>query len=48
MIGYEVGSFPSSYLGLPLGGNSRATSFWDPISEKIRKRIASWKKGFFS
>lgn len=27
MIGCEVGSFPSSYFGLPLGGNPIAISF---------------------
>ena len=27
----EVGSFPSSYFGLSLGGNPRALTFWVPI-----------------
>lgn len=35
----EVGSFSSSYLGLPLSGNPRALTFWDLICEKIRKRL---------
>lgn len=35
-------------LGLPLEGNARAISFWDTPIEKIRKRLASWKKRFFS
>lgn len=48
VIGCEVGSFPSSYLGLSVGGNLRAISFLDSLLEKIRKRLASWKKSFFS
>lgn len=44
---YKVGSFPSSYLGLTLGGNLRALTFWDLIYEKNHKRLAMWKKGFF-
>lgn len=31
----EVGFFPSMYLGLPLGDNPRAMSFWDSVCEKI-------------
>ena len=44
----EVGSFCSLYLGLPLGNNPRAMSFWELVCEKIRKRLARWMKGFFS
>lgn len=44
----EVGSFSSLYLRLPYGGNLRDVSFWYPICEKIRKRLAVWKKRFFS
>lgn len=44
----EVGYFPSLYLGLPLGNNSRAMSFWGLVCEKVRKRLTEWKKGFFS
>lgn len=47
-VDYKVGSFPSSYLGLPLGGNLRAISFWDAPLKKIRKRLVSWKKSLFS
>lgn len=44
----EVGYFPSLYLGLPLGNNSRAMSFWGLVCEKVCKRLTKWKKGFFS
>ena len=42
-----MGSFPSSYLGLSLGGNLRFVSFWNPTCDKICKRLEVWKKGFF-
>uniref|UniRef100_A0A9I9DL06 Exocyst complex component SEC6 n=1 Tax=Cucumis melo TaxID=3656 RepID=A0A9I9DL06_CUCME len=43
--GFKVGSFSSSYLGLPLNGNPRSLFFWNLIFEKIRKRLASCAKG---
>lgn len=46
--GFKVGSFSSSYLGLPLNGNPRSLFFWNLIFEKIRKRLASCAKGYFS
>ena len=48
MLECEVGSFLSSYLGLPLGGNPRVLTFQNPICEKVRWRSVAWKKGFFS
>lgn len=47
-VGCDVSSLPTNYLGLRLGGNQRAVSLWDLVCEKIRKRLASWKTGFFS
>lgn len=48
MFGCKVGSFPTSYIGLPLGGNLRAALFWNPIFEKIWKSLVVLMKGFFS
>lgn len=37
-----------SYLGLPLGGNPRALSFWNPVVEKVeKKKVAKMEKGMF-
>lgn len=44
----KIGRLPSSYLGLPLGGNPKFAALWDPVIDKVQKRLASWKKGFFS
>ena len=42
----EVGSWPIKYLGLPLGGNPCKIDFWEPMVNKVAKRLAGWKKHF--
>lgn len=39
-MGCEVGSWPLKYLGMPLGGNSRVISFWNPVVEKISRKLS--------
>lgn len=48
VLGCGVGSWPLSYLGLPLGGNPKAASFWNLVIERTEKRLESWKKAFLS
>lgn len=33
-------NLPFSYLGMPVGGNSRRECFWEPILNKLRGRLA--------
>ncbi|TYK19385.1 subtilisin-like protease SBT5.3 [Cucumis melo var. makuwa] len=33
---------PTSYLGMPLGGNLSFLNFWDNILQKIQKKLSSW------
>ena len=40
--------WPLSYLGLPLGGNPNSIGFWDPVVEKVAKRLDGWKKAYLS
>ena len=40
-LGCKIGSFPSSYLGLPLGAKHKNLGVWDSIEERFRKRLAS-------
>ena len=47
-LGCKVGSFPTSYLGLPLGAKHKALEVWDSIKERFRKRLASWKIQYIS
>jgi hypothetical protein len=42
------GSLPMSYLGLPLGASFKASSVWNPILEKVERRLAGWKKLYLS
>ena len=44
----RIGSLPMSYLGLPLGASFKASSVWNPIPEKIERRLAGWKKLYLS
>ncbi|KAJ9683301.1 hypothetical protein PVL29_019053 [Vitis rotundifolia] len=47
-LGCKVGSLPSQYLGLPLGATNRAISVWDGVEERIRRRLALWKRQYIS
>lgn len=44
----KTGSLPFTYLGLPIGGNSSRIALWDPIIEKLRKKLSSWKGSLLS
>ncbi|KAL6340700.1 hypothetical protein AAG906_014390 [Vitis piasezkii] len=47
-LGCRVGSLPSHYLGLPLGAPNKASSVWDGVEEKVRRRLARWKRQYIS
>ena len=47
-LGCNIGSFPTSYLGLPLGTKHKAMGVWDSIEERYRKRLAAWKTQYIS
>ena len=34
---------PFMYLGMPIGGNPRKSQFWQPVINKVRNRLSSWK-----
>jgi len=34
---------PFMYLGMPIGGNPRRSQFWQPVINKVRDRLSSWK-----
>ncbi|KAL4312348.1 hypothetical protein GQ457_01G050470 [Hibiscus cannabinus] len=48
LVGCDVGHFPTSYLGLPLGHRRNSAALWDPIVEKFNGRLASWKSATLS
>ena len=39
---------PSQYLGLPLGAPNKAHSVWDGVEERMRRRLALWKRQYIS
>nr|XP_009622259.1 uncharacterized protein LOC104113707 [Nicotiana tomentosiformis] len=44
----KVGSFPTTYLGLPLGTSHKDTTVWNPVIERVEKRLAGWQKRYLS
>ena len=39
----RVGSLPMKYLGMPLGTPYKIASIWNPILERIEKKLSGWK-----
>ncbi|KAJ9689257.1 hypothetical protein PVL29_014768 [Vitis rotundifolia] len=48
MLDCKVSDWPISYLGLPLGGNPTASGFWNPVIERISRRLDGWQKAYLS
>ena len=44
----KVGRLPMSYLGMPLGAHFKDASIWNPILERVEKKLASWKRLYLS
>ena len=48
VLGYKQGSLPMKYLGLPLGAKFKDMTIWNPILEKMERKLASLKKLYIS
>ena len=48
ILGCRVGTLPMSYLGMPLEPSHKSPSIWNPILEKIERKLAGWKKLYLS
>ena len=44
----KVGSLPMSYLGMPLGAHFKDASIWNPILERVEKKLSSWMRLYLS
>ena len=44
----KVGRLPMSYLGMPLGAHFKDASIWNPISKRVEKKLAGWKRLYLS
>ena len=45
-LGCRVGFLPTVYLGLPLGAYHKTLSMWDGVEERMRRRLALWKRQY--
>ena len=48
ILSCKVSALPMTYLGLPLGARFNSVSIWDPILEKMERRLAGWKRLYLS
>ena len=48
ILGCRIGSLPMTYLGMPLGASHKSPTVWNPILEKIERKLADWKKLYLS
>ena len=44
----RIGTLPMTYLGMPLGASHKSPTIWNPILEKIERKLAGWKKLYLS
>ena len=44
----RVGSLPMTYLVMPLGTLYKTPSIWNPILERMEKKLSSWKQLYLS
>ena len=44
----KVGNLPMSYLGMPLGAHYKDSSIWNPIIERMEKKLFGWKRLYLS
>ena len=47
-LGCSNTSMPIKYLGISLGASPKRVSTWNPIIEKIRKKLVGWKANLIS
>ena len=48
LLGCRQSSLPMTYLGLLLGSKFKDRAIWNPILEKMERRLASWKRLYLS
>uniref|UniRef100_A0A7N2M0W0 Inositol polyphosphate-related phosphatase domain-containing protein n=1 Tax=Quercus lobata TaxID=97700 RepID=A0A7N2M0W0_QUELO len=48
ILGCRIGSLPMTYLGMLLGASHKSPTIWNPILEKIERKLTRWKKMYLS
>ena len=44
----RVGNLPMTYLGMPLGSSYKTPTIWNPILERMEKKLSGWKRLYLS
>ena len=47
ILGCQQSSLPLKYLGLLLGASHKEETIWNPVLEKMERRLAEWKRFFY-
>ena len=45
-FGCNLGSLPTTYLGMPLGAPFKSITVWDGVEECFQRRLIMWKRLF--
>uniref|UniRef100_A0A2N9EVX7 Reverse transcriptase zinc-binding domain-containing protein n=1 Tax=Fagus sylvatica TaxID=28930 RepID=A0A2N9EVX7_FAGSY len=48
IMGCKTAQLPMNYLGLPLGAKFKSKAIWDPILEKMERKLVGWKRMYLS
>jgi hypothetical protein len=48
MLECRISALLMNYLGLPLGARYKSKTLWDPVLEKMGRKLAGWKKLYLS
>ena len=48
ILSCRIGALPTYYLSMPLGASFKAVGVWNPIIEKVERRLAGWQKLYLS
>lgn len=48
ILGCKAGDLPASYLGLPLCLGPVSKSMWNPVVERVERKLSTWKASYLS
>jgi hypothetical protein len=48
ILSCKIGVLPMNFLGMPLGSSFKSISIWNPIIEKMERRLAGWHHLYLS
>jgi len=48
MTGFNIGSLPFTYLGVPIFKGKAKTAYFQPIADKIKLKLSAWKASLLS